>query len=84
MNISCTKISSVIAEDDAPTRQLLASYLSSFEQVEITATVDNSRQVLETVRKLAPAAVFLDVEMPGLDGLSTSALIRENIPKLCS
>jgi two-component system LytT family response regulator len=72
----------LIAEDDPLVRQLLNSYLSSFPRLNLVAAAANGIEVIELVSRLLPAAVFLDVEMPGLDGLSTAARLRDQYPDI--
>lgn len=78
METNESKIRIAIAEDETVTRQMLQTYLASFSHVDVVATVNNGRELLETLEQINPSAVFLDVEMPELDGLSTAAALRES------
>ena len=77
MDTKDSKIRIAIAEDETATRQMLQTYLASFSNIEVVATVNNGRELLDTLDQINAFAVFLDVEMPVLDGLSAAAALRE-------
>ncbi|UNC91089.1 LytR/AlgR family response regulator transcription factor [Candidatus Contubernalis alkaliaceticus] len=80
MDKSMNKITVAVAEDETPIRQLLQSYLETFPQIEITAVVSNGNELIKVIKEHKVTAVFLDIEMPGLDGLSTAARIKRHQP----
>lgn len=62
------KIRVLVADDIKVMRSLLKSNLSTFD-VEIVSEVDNGDEVVELVRRHTPDIVFLDISMPGKNGL---------------
>lgn len=62
------KIKVLLADDVKVMRSLLKSNLSTFD-VEIVSEIDNGADVIEQVRKHSPDIVFLDISMPGKNGL---------------
>ena len=58
----------VIADDEAPARRIVRSYLGGRENVEVVAEAENGLEVVEAVRSFQPHLVVLDVQMPGLTG----------------
>ncbi|KLU65148.1 transcriptional regulatory protein YpdB [Desulfosporosinus acididurans] len=72
----------IIAEDNQPTRELIESYLSIFPEVQVIGSVSNGEEILALVEKNIPTVIFLDVEMPGLNGLVAAARIRELLPNV--
>lgn len=72
----------IIADDNQPTRELIELYLSPLPQVQIMASVSSGQEVLEQLVKEIPTAIFLDIEMPDLNGLSAAAKIREIQPNI--
>jgi two-component system response regulator LytT len=62
-------INTVIVDDERPARDELAFLLKSFPEVSIVAQGKNGLEALTLIREHGPDLVFLDVEMPGLDGL---------------
>jgi two-component system LytT family response regulator len=59
----------VIVDDEPLARQHVADRLGHEENVEIVGEADNGTNAVEVIRRLRPDIVFLDVQMPGLDGL---------------
>ncbi|WP_455220432.1 response regulator transcription factor [Kaarinaea lacus] len=62
------KIKVLVADDVKVMRSLLKSSLSTFD-VDIVSEIDNGDEVIELVRKHSPDIVFLDISMPGKNGL---------------
>lgn len=62
------KIKVLLADDVKVMRSLLKSSLSTFD-VDVVSEVDNGNEVVDRVRELTPDIVFLDISMPGRNGL---------------
>lgn len=63
-------IRALIADDEHLARQELEYLLRRVEDVEIVAQAKNGVEAVELIRTLQPDVVFLDVQMPGLDGFA--------------
>ena len=63
------KISCVIVDDEKLARDLLSVFLEKFPDIEIQATCKNGAEAVEKIDKHKPDLVFLDVHMPGMNGL---------------
>jgi two-component system response regulator LytT len=61
-------LSAVIVDDEQLARDELSYLLKSVEDVNIVAQGRNGLEAINLIRELAPDLVFLDVQMPGLDG----------------
>ncbi len=71
----------LIADDHPIFRQGLRLVIEKNPAVEVVAEADNGESALVQVRYLKPDLVFLDIAMPGQDGLSVLELLRaENNP----
>ncbi len=70
----------LIAEDQAMVRGALASLLSLEDDIEVVAEVERGDRVLEQARATQPDVALLDIEMPGLDGIATAALLAREQP----
>jgi len=62
------KVSVLIVDDEKPARDELAYLLKDFPDVVIVGQGKNGVETLGLIRELNPDLVFLDVQMPGLDG----------------
>ena len=65
----------VLVDDEAPARDLLREYLGAHAEVEIVGECANGFEAAKTIPALAPDLVFLDVQMPKLDGFEVLELI---------
>ena len=72
------KIKCVIVDDEELARQLLAEYLQDYDHIDIVAECASGRQAIEKIDALEADLVFLDVQMPGLDGFDVLENIRTN------
>ncbi len=72
----------VVAVDDEPIpRETLAALLTAAPDVELVAVCATGRGAVDAVREHRPDALFLDVQMPGLDGFGViEALLDEPLP----
>jgi len=75
--IDTGKMSAILADDEQLARDELRFLLEQTGEVEIVGTATNGLEALELIRKLDPALAFLDIQMPGLDGLSVARRLRE-------
>jgi two-component system LytT family response regulator/two-component system response regulator LytT len=70
-------ISAVLVDDETLASEELAYLLKEFEDIEIVATASNGLEAVKLIEDLDPDLVFLDVQMPGLDGLGVIRKLRE-------
>ncbi|MGH9716705.1 MAG: LytR/AlgR family response regulator transcription factor [Candidatus Acidiferrales bacterium] len=70
-------INTVIVDDERPARDELAFLLKSFPEISIVAQGRNGLEALALIKEREPDLVFLDVEMPGLDGLGVVKRLME-------
>jgi len=70
-------ISTLIVDDEQLASDELAYLLKDFPDVELTATGRNGLEAVDLIQKLEPDLVFLDVQMPGLDGLGVVRQLRD-------
>jgi two-component system LytT family response regulator/two-component system response regulator LytT len=70
-------ISAVLVDDEQLARDELSFLLKEFPEVELLATGKNGLEAIKLVETMEPDVVFLDVQMPGLDGLGVIQKLRE-------
>jgi two-component system LytT family response regulator len=63
-----SKIRAIIADDEPLARRGVRQMLSSHEDVVVVAETRNGRETVRALRQMKPDLVFLDVQMPSLDG----------------
>lgn len=69
----------LIADDEAPARRKLARFLEEHAEVEIVAEASNGIDAVDLIAMTEPDVVFLDIQMPDLDGLGVAdAIARSN------
>src|SRR5579864_3973557 len=75
------KIAALIVDDEQPARDELAFLLKGFTDIEVVGEGKNGLEAVNLIRDLAPRLVFLDVQMPGLDGLGViKKLLEKKLP----
>jgi two-component system response regulator DesR len=70
----------LLAEDQAMVRGALSALLSLEEDIEIVAEAARGDEVLPAALDAFPDVALLDIEMPGGDGLSAAAQLKERLP----
>ena len=61
-------ISTLVVDDEQLAREELSFLLKDFPEVEVLETASNGLEAVKLIGELEPDLVFLDVQMPGLDG----------------
>ncbi len=76
-----SKMLKVIIVDDEPlARKGLAIRLKAFTDVEVIEQCSNGREAIEAIRAYKPDLIFLDIQMPGLNGFQViQSLIEQGI-----
>lgn len=75
------KIRAIIIEDEEPARQLLKTFLQSFEQIDLVGECSDGFSGLKTINDVQPDLVFLDIQMPRLTGFELLELL-DDIPEI--
>lgn len=64
------KFTCIIADDEPLARQLVGSYVEQIPFLNLVGTCKNAWEVKEELQKQAVDLLLLDIQMPGLDGLT--------------
>jgi two-component system response regulator LytT len=75
-------MSAIVVDDEQLARNELAYLLESHPEVEVVAQGSNGPQAVDLIAKHEPDLVFLDVQMPGLDGFGVIRKLIERKVKL--
>jgi two-component system, LytTR family, response regulator len=74
-----TKIRAVIVDDEELARQVLREFLSAHREIELVAECANGFEAVKSVTELKPDLLFLDIQMPKLDGFEVLELIGSDL-----
>jgi two-component system response regulator LytT len=75
-------INVIIVDDEKPARDELAFLLKSFQEVSLIGQGKNGVDALALIKEHSPDLVFLDVQMPGLDGFGVLKKLVERKMKM--
>jgi two-component system LytT family response regulator len=70
----------VIVDDEPLARAVIREYLAAHAAVEIAAECGNGFDAVKAVSELSPDLLFLDVQMPKLDGFEVLELLGREVP----
>ncbi|WP_342805037.1 LytTR family DNA-binding domain-containing protein [Alteromonas sp. M12] len=76
------KIRAVIVDDEPLALNVLRAKLNQLPQVEIVGEGKNGRQAIELIMDLNPDLVFLDIQMPGLNGFDVVKNLQSELVPL--
>ena len=71
------KLKTLIVDDEAPARSELRYMLERVPNVHVVGEATNATEALELIKALNYDLVFIDIQMPGLNGLDVVAALKE-------
>ena len=70
----------VVVDDEPLARAVVREYLTKYSEVELVAECGNGFDAVKAVTELSPDLLFLDVQMPKLDGFEVLELLGRDVP----
>jgi two-component system, LytTR family, response regulator len=67
----------LVADDESPARDKLQRWLGELNDIEVVARAEDGLQAAAAIDQLRPDVVFLDIQMPGLNGLEVAAQLEQ-------
>src|SRR6266581_5755898 len=81
-NILSMPINTIIVDDEKPAREELAYLLKGFPEINVIGQGRNGVDAVNLIKEHSPDLVFLDVQMPGLDGFGVLKKLVERKMKV--
>jgi len=72
----------VIADDEDIIRRFLKRLLSEHKGVEVVGEASNGQELLDLVLETEPQAMFVDIEMPDMDGITAAEKVLAEYPDI--
>jgi DNA-binding LytR/AlgR family response regulator len=69
----------IIIDDEPKAIELISSYLSHFNSIELVASFRNGLKAFEYISKQPVDLIFLDINMPHISGISLSKMLPKNV-----
>jgi pilus assembly protein CpaE len=76
------QIKVMIVDDIAETREQLRKLLSFDPDIEVVALVPTGEQAVESVTEIRPDVILMDINLPGIDGITATSRILEALPNV--
>jgi two-component system, cell cycle response regulator DivK len=71
----------LIVEDNKDSSEILSQFITKFGHQAIKAK--NSKEAIACAEAEVPDLIFMDIDLPDVDGVKTTTLLRQN-PKTCN
>jgi len=78
--MSGQRLRALLIDDEAPARRLLRELLAAHPEVEVVGECANGFEAVKAVAELEPDLLFLDIQMPKLDGFEVLELLGDERP----
>ncbi len=78
-----TSIKTLIIDDDVNSSEILISKLRRYDNINIVGTATSGKKGMEMIAQLSPELVFLDVELPDINGILFLEQIDESVFEEC-
>jgi DNA-binding NarL/FixJ family response regulator len=72
----------LVAEDDESFLETIATLLEKDGRFSVVGRARNGREAVELAEQMSPGAVVIDIEMPVLDGVEATRLLRAVLPEI--
>jgi len=70
-------IQAIIVDDEPLARMLVKEYLQSYPQITVVAECNDGFEAIKAIQQFHPDLVFLDIQMPKINGFEMLELIEE-------
>ncbi|CUH77586.1 response regulator transcription factor [Tropicibacter naphthalenivorans] len=70
----------VVVDDHPMVAEGIEAILESYDDIDVVATLSDGQQIIDRLDELSPDVILMDLNMPGLGGLSATEMILERAP----
>ena len=74
-------LQSLLIDDELNARTRLRRLLENDERIEIVGEAEDGLEAVAEIERLRPDLIFLDIQMPGLDGFEMLQALPASLPK---
>lgn len=75
-----SKIRVALVEDNAETRRTWAALLDAHPRIRCVTACESAEAALQCIPESRPQVVLMDINLPGMSGISCTALLKERLP----
>ena len=76
------RIKLLLVDDHPVVRKGIISCLAPHEHLQIVGEAADGREALRKARELTPDIILMDIDMPHMNGLAVTDLLRKELPKI--
>ncbi len=80
--MALNKIRVLIVDDIAETRENIRKLLQFESDVDVTGTARSGKEGIQLAQELDPDVVLMDINMPDIDGITATEVIRQKSPHI--
>lgn len=80
--MSGRSLRALLVDDEQPARERLRRLLEAHERIEIVGEAEDGEQAMQKTVEQRPDLVFLDIQMPGCDGLEVASSLPSPRPRI--
>ena len=77
---SAVPVRVLIVDDQRPFREAAGAVAAAVDRFEVVGAVETAEEALAAIVRTRPDLVLMDVNLPGMDGVQASRLLRERHP----
>src|SRR5690348_10513264 len=76
------RIRLLVAEDHPVVRKGIIAFLSNHPGVEVLGEAKDGQEALNKAKELTPDVILMDIDMPRVNGLAATELLRKDLPQV--
>lgn len=76
------KLRLMIVDDNPHARKALSAFISTQDWLKVISEASNGDDAVRKVRDQSPDMILMDIQMPVMDGLKATQIIKEHWPRI--